>query len=60
MGNPNVRMISIGIDPAGRSNQPVLIVYLRQPAMGAPEIPDRVGELAVRIVAGDYYAEGEV
>ena len=57
MPNPDVRMVSIGIDPERRSAQPVLIVTLRHGAVPPANIPNDVNGIPVRIVYGDYQLE---
>jgi hypothetical protein len=57
ISNPDVRMISIGIDPEQRSADPVLIVTLRHGAAVPPAIPNDIDGLPVRVIYGDYRLE---
>ncbi|NTU82016.1 MAG: hypothetical protein HGA45_21995 [Chloroflexales bacterium] len=53
LAHPAVAMIDIGLDPKGSSALPVLRVHLR-PGVQPPALPDEVGGITVRTLAGDY------
>jgi hypothetical protein len=55
--DPDVRMISIGLDPERRSDTPVLIVHIRQSAATPASIPSEIDDIPVRVVYGDYHIE---
>jgi hypothetical protein len=57
MRNPHVQMISIGLDPQGRSHEPVLIVSLHHGAAVPPELPEAIDGIPVRVVYADYQLE---
>ena len=54
--NPDVRMISIGLDPQHQSSEPVLIVYLRRGAV-APSMPNEIDGIVVRVAHGEFEAQ---
>jgi hypothetical protein len=57
MHNPDVQMISIGLDPQARSHEPVLIVTLHHGAVVPPELPEAIDGLPVRVTYADYQLE---
>ena len=57
ISNPDVRMISIGIDPEQRSAEPVLIVAIRRGATAPPGIPNQIEGIPVRVIHGEYRLE---
>ncbi|HJZ48582.1 MAG TPA: hypothetical protein VKE41_15505 [Roseiflexaceae bacterium] len=54
--DPNVRMISIGLDPQGQSKLPVLLVHVRDIG-AASSVPTEIDGITVRVVYGDYQPE---
>ena len=54
MRNPDVQMVSIGLDPEGRSQEPVLIVTMRHGAALPAALPDGINGLPVRVTYADY------
>lgn len=57
IGNPDVRMVSIGIDPERRSAEPVLIVTISQGAPVPLGVPNDIDGIPVRVIYGDYQLE---
>jgi hypothetical protein len=57
MSNPSVRMVSIGLDPERRSQEPVLIVYLSHGAAVPADLPATIDDIPVRVAYGDYQLE---
>ena len=55
--NPDVRMVSIGIDPERRSAEPVLIVTIRHGAAVPAGVPNDIDGVPVRVIYGDYQLE---
>jgi hypothetical protein len=56
--DPNVRMISIGIDPQHQSDLPVLIVHARDSSALSSVVPKHIDGIPVRVIDGDYHLEG--
>lgn len=57
ISHPDVRMVSIGIDPDQRDTKPVLIVTIQQGAAVPAGIPNDVAGIPVRVIHGDYRLE---
>ena len=54
LSHPSVSLIDIGLDPQGMSDTPVLRVHIRQDDTLAPNIPQDISGIAVRVIHGDY------
>jgi len=57
MSNPDVQMVSIGIDPERRSAEPVLIITISHGAPVPAGVPNNIDSIPVRVVYGDYQLE---
>jgi hypothetical protein len=57
ISHPDVRMVSIGVDPEQQSAQPVLIVTIRHGAAAPADVPKDIAGIPVRVVYGDYQLE---
>lgn len=57
ISHPDVRMVSIGIDPAQQGAQPVLIVTIQHGAAVPADVPKDIAGIPVRVVYGDYQLE---
>ncbi len=54
VGNPNVSLIDIGLDPDNVSGPPVLRVHVRQLNQPGLDLPNAIDDIPVRVIQGDY------
>jgi hypothetical protein len=57
ISHPDVRMVSIGIDPERQGAEPVLIVTVRHGAVVPADVPNDIDGIPVRVTYGDYQLE---
>ena len=57
ISHPDVRMVSIGLDPDQQDIKPVLIVTIQRGAAVPAGIPKDVAGIPVRVIHGDYRLE---
>ncbi len=57
ISNPDVRMVSIGIDPEQQGAEPGLLVTIRQGATVPAGVPNHIDGIPVRVIYGDYQIE---
>ena len=57
ISNPNVRMVSIGIDPERLGAEPVLFVTISHGAPVPAGLPNDIDGIPVRVRYGDYQLE---
>jgi hypothetical protein len=57
ISNPDVQMVSIGIDPEQHSAEPGLIVTIRHGAAVPADVPNNIDGLPVRVIYANYQLE---